>query len=396
MSSTCLSDASPSLRVVFLIRSLQPGGAERQLVTLSRNLNTRGFSVTIVTFYPGGLLENDLHDLPNVQVVSANKRGRWDIVGFMWRLLKLVRKVRPHIIHGYLYGANEVALIAGCAVHSRVAWGVRSSALDMRYYDWLTRILFKIGARLSPLVDVIIANSEAGHRSHLQFGYPARRFVVIPNGINTDVFCRDTAGRQRVRMQWNIREDDVLIGIVARIDPMKDHETFLRAAANCANSNQTVRFVAVGQGADESVSRLKAIAERLGIARQVVWAGARQDMAAVYSAIDIVTSSSAFGEGFSNCLAEAMACEANCVATDVGDARIILGDAAEYVSPKEPEALALAWQKLLAATPEQRAILGRRARARIVSEFSVEMLASRTAEVLRRVVVSSRADSLSV
>ena len=70
------------MRIVFLIRALQGGGAERQLVTLIRGLDPTRFEITVATFYPGGALWADLQGLPNVRVVSANKRGRWDLLGF--------------------------------------------------------------------------------------------------------------------------------------------------------------------------------------------------------------------------------------------------------------------------------------------------------------------------
>jgi glycosyltransferase involved in cell wall biosynthesis len=181
-----------------------------------------------------------------------------------------------------------------------------------------------------------------------------------------------------------VAEGEFLIGIVARIDPMKDHDTFLRAAAVLATTASS-RFVVVGTGHQDDLRHLGATASRLGIDTQVVWAGAREDMSAVYSAIDIVTSSSAFGEGFSNSLAEAMACETICVATDVGDSRSVLADTGEVVPPRDPGALATAWGKILAMTPQARRELGFRARVRIMTHFTVDILARRTEEALRSV-----------
>jgi len=200
-----------------------------------------------------------------VRVVSADKRGRWDLVGFMLRLYRAVRDLRPQIVHGYMYGANEIALLLGWAARARVVWGVRASGLDMRFYDWPTRLLWRTGAWLSHGADALIANSEAGRRFHIDFGYPARRFLVIPNGIDTDLYRHDDSGRRQLRMQWGLSDDHVLIGIVARIDPMKDHETFLRAAAALVATETAVRFVIVGAGSQASLARLKTIAERLGV-----------------------------------------------------------------------------------------------------------------------------------
>ncbi len=373
------------MRVVFLIRRLGCGGAERQLVALVRNLDQNRFSVTVVTYYSGGELAEALQGLPNVRVVSADKRGRWDLVGFISRLRSLVREVRPQVVHGYMYGANELALLLARAVGARVIWGVRASGLDMRYYDWMTRLLYRTGAWLSSRVDAVIANSEAGRRFHIELGYPAQRFFVIPNGIDTDLYRYDDEARRRVRARWNVSETEVLIGVVARLDPMKDHETFLQAAAVLVGTGMAVRFVIVGAGSQQQRLRVERITTRLNLDAQVVWAGGCQDMPAVYSAIDIVTSSSAFGEGFSNSLAEAMACERVCVSTDVGDARAMLGLCGEIVPPRQPETLAAAWRKVLELSSQGRAARGRQARERVIDNFSVATLATRTSEVLLRI-----------
>ncbi len=377
------------MRVVLLTRSLDSGGAERQLVALARSLNPADFSVTVVTYYAGGALASSLEDCPHVRLVSAGKRGRWDFVGFLWRMWKLVREARPHVIHSYMYGVNELALLLAYGLRARVVWGIRASGLDMTRYAWSVRLLAKTGAFLSARADAIIANSEAGRSYHIGLGYPARRFLVIPNGIDVEIYRRDASGRQRVRAEWGVSEDDVLIGIVARMDPMKDHDTFLRGAGTLASVERRLRFVVVGPGSAQELRRLETLANECRIAEQVIWAGARTDMAAVYSALDIATSSSAFGEGFSNSLAEAMACETVCVATDVGDARTVVGDTGEIVPPRQPAALAAAWHKVLRAAVEGRAERGRAARARIVDSFSTCALADRTGNVLRRVVAGT-------
>jgi glycosyltransferase involved in cell wall biosynthesis len=105
---------------------------------------------------------------------------------------------------------------------------------------------------------------------------------------------------------------------------------------------------------------------------------------AVYNALDIITSSSAFGEGFSNTIGEGMACERVPVATDVGDAEWIIGDTGIVVPPRDDVALKNAWAHLLEQPKETRRQAGQRARSRIVSEFSAEALARRTEAALAR------------
>jgi glycosyltransferase involved in cell wall biosynthesis len=377
------------MRVLFLIRALQRGGAERQLVELVRHLDHARFSVTVVTYYAGGELANELRGLPNVQLLSADKSSRWDVVGFALRLWRIARNVRPRVVHGYMPGANELGLLLGRLLGARVIWGVRASGLDLRRYDGATWLLYRTGCWLASRADALIANSEAGRRFYVDRGYPTSRFLVIPNGIDTELYRFSDSERRRLRAQWQIGEGECLVGIVARIDPMKDHETFVRAAAALAATRPAVRFAVVGENGDGGLARLQQLARQLGVMQRIVWAGPRSDMSAVYSALDILTSSSAFGEGFSNSLAEAMACERVCVATDVGDARTVVGSSGEIIPPAQPAALVSAWSRLLDRGPAWRAARGSEARRYIIDNFSVAALAARTAEVLLRVGASA-------
>ncbi len=82
------------MKILFLIRALDRGGAERQLVLLSKGLRVRGHDVVVATFYPGGLLAKELSD-SGVRIRSLNKRGRWDLLSFLVRLVQVVREERP-------------------------------------------------------------------------------------------------------------------------------------------------------------------------------------------------------------------------------------------------------------------------------------------------------------
>jgi glycosyltransferase involved in cell wall biosynthesis len=105
--------------------------------------------------------------------------------------------------------------------------------------------------------------------------------------------------------------------------------------------------------------------------------GERGDLPAIYPIADIVTLSSAFGEGFPNVLAEAMSCAVPCVATDVGDAGDIIGETGIVVPPRHPMALAAAWERLAALAPDDRYALGVTARARIVEQFDLSAIVAR-------------------
>ena len=362
------------VKILFLTRSLNCGGAERQLVLLARGLHQRGHDVAVALFYSGGPLEADLREA-SVRILPLNKRGRWDVFGFLTRLVRTVLRERPDLLHGYI--GNLMTVFMKLFLPSlRTVWSIRCSYIDFSRYDWLFRICHTLECNLAWSADLIIANSQAGYRSHVADGFPKDTIVVIPNGIDTARFFQNPQARERIRAQWGIAGDEVLIGIVGRLDPMKDHATFLQAAALLRQEGPQVRFVCVGDGASNYRATLQDRAQALGLSNHILWIGMQSQVADVYNALDLLVNSS-YGEGFSNVLGEAMACGVPCVATDVGDSRLLIGDEGQLVPPKDPAALKTAIQQVLDRKPRAAEI-----RRRIVDNFSLENLVLSTERAL--------------
>lgn len=363
-------------RILFLIRSLGRGGAERQLVALAAGLKRSGWDVAVACFYAGGAFQRDL-ERANVPVIDLGKRGRWHLLGFAKRLRRAFRDFDPDIVHGYLTVGNLLALASRLSNRrTRVVWGVRSSYIDRDRYDWLSRLTFRLSCRMARFADAIIFNSEAGAAHHAALGYPAQRIRVVPNGIDTQRFRFDPEGRMRLREAWAVPDDAVLVGVIGRLDPMKDHATFLHAAALLAARDPHWRFVCVGAGGDSGHGRtLVSLADGLGLRDRLIWAGAADDMPAVYSALDIAASTS-YGEGFPNTVAEAMACGRPCVVTDVGDSARIVGPCGAVVAARDPAAFAAGLEKTraLLARREEGSRLRVMARTRIEETFALEVL----------------------
>lgn len=370
------------VRLLFLARSLNYGGSERQLVALATELRQRGESVAVATFYPGGPLRPEL-EVSNVPVFSLRKRSRWDIVSFLWRWGCLMRSLRPAILHGYLGSANILTvLLKPLLPTTKVVWGVRASNMELERYGLLDRVLYWIECRLSHFADLIIVNSHAGRDYAIAHGFPSNKLIVIPNGIDVERFCPDHKAREQFRKKLGVADAESLIGLVGRIDPMKGHGTFLRAAAILLNGRQDVRFICVGEGPESYRRTLLSLTEELGLSSKVTWAGATDHMEALYNALDVATCCSSYGEGFSNVIGEAMACGIPCVVTDVGDAKRIIDDTGSVVRVDDPMALAEAWRRLLDMGDAERVRLGQSARARITQHFSLDRLIEATSRAL--------------
>jgi glycosyltransferase involved in cell wall biosynthesis len=372
-------------RIALLARSLGYGGTEMQLTTLANGLAGLGTSVSLLVFYPNGPLQEGLS--PAVKVHCMEKRNRWDIAGFLRSLSRILDQEQPEVLYSFLPVPNLTAGFARFSAKKlKVAWGVRASDVDLAHYDWFCRLTYRLERRLSRWPNLIIANSQAGRRYAVAHGFPdSDRFIVIPNGIDTERFRPDAQQRVAVRADWGIRPHETLVGIVARLDPMKDHPNFLKAAALLARSEQDIRFVSVGTGPKNYMDELHQQARALGLNEKMVWAGSRGDLPGVYNALDFLISSSAFGEGFSNVLGEAMACETPCIATDVGDAREILNDDHAVVPPRNPEALAGAFAPMRVRLDSDGDTLRAKLRRRITENFSVGRLVERTRVALETI-----------
>ena len=375
------------VKLAFLIRSLDYGGAERQLVTLAKNLDKTCFEIAVFCFYTGGALASELKE-SNVRLVFLGKQGRWDSLGFLWRLRHQLQQFNPDLLHSYLGVANLLAIgLKPFLPKTRIIWGVRASNMDLSRYDWLSQLVFRLECFFARFAPLIIVNSNAGKRYHVARGFPETRMLAIPNGIDLERFKPDPIARDRVRIDWQLAADEVAIGLVGRLDPMKDHPTFLRAAAIASAQKQNLRFICIGSGPAEYGQQLQQLTAKLNLSQVVSWAGARADMPAVYNALDIFCSASAYGECFSNAIGEAMASGLPCVVTNVGDSAWIVGETGIVVPPQNPEALAAAWLKLLKQQEQQSLAVEsfpqiERARSRIIEQFSLKILVQKTSQAL--------------
>ena len=228
-------------------------------------------------------------------------------------------------------------------LETKLVFGLRAGGMQLDRYDVLSALSYRTEVWLSRRADLAIANARAVRADAVTRGLPPDRIAVIPNGIDIEAMRPDPAAGHAQRRTWGISADAFVIGCVARLDPMKDHANLLTAAASFARQHGDARFVLVGAGAPEYRDELRTLAQSLGVEERVVWAGELGDVRAAYSAFDIATLSSAFGEGFPNVVGEAMACGVPVVATDIGDVRSIVAEFGEVVPPRQPDLLCTAW-----------------------------------------------------
>jgi len=365
------------MKILFLMHSMAVGGTQRQLIVLCRELRRRGHEVTVLLHYTGELLDAELQER-GVRIIDLNKRGRWHNFAFLIRLIQAVRAEQPDVVYAHLPLPNLLALLLrylgeGCAI----VCGVRASDMTAARTNLPVRLSLLLEHRFVRHADVVIVNSQTGAR-HLSRGKRYENVVVIENGFEPERFVFDESGRRRKRASWHATDDTPVVGCVARLDPMKDHASLLRAFALLRQSHPNACLICAGTQLQPYFSELRELAQRLRLDQVVRWVEHESDLGPLYSGFDVLCLSSAYGEGFPNALAEAMACGVPCVATDVGDASRILSSADYLVPPRDPDSLARA---LTAALAQGRTCSKLRVE-KIHREFSVRNLADKTEAAL--------------
>jgi|Deesub1362A_J573_1020465.scaffolds.fasta_scaffold01015_13 glycosyltransferase involved in cell wall biosynthesis len=374
------------LRVVHLISGLEIGGAEMMLYRLLATMDRSEFSSQVVSLTDIGPVGEMISALGIPVWAVRMGRGIPNPLATI-KLSRWLRRKRPHVIQTWMYHADLVggmaALLAGGVP---VAWGIHHSNLDPRWNKRMTIWTASVCAKLSKrLPDKIVCCSQAARRVHTCLGYAEEKMVVIPNGFDLEAFKPDETARCAVRHELGIPDSALLIGMVARFHPQKDHHNFIEAAARLHQRVSDVHFLLCGEGVSSDNAKLTQWIEAAGGRENFHLLGKREDIPRLLAALDIASSSSSYGEAFPLVIGEAMACGVPCVVTDVGDSALIVGDTGIVVPPRDPSALAAAWHELIRRGEEERRRLGKAARRRIQANYSLPGIAARYERLYREI-----------
>lgn len=354
------------MKILHVITGLGQGGAENVLYRLV-SASVQRHRHHVVSLTDRGVYGPRLESL-DVAVDTLAMRPAFAFAGAA-RLHRVVRQFAPDVLQTWMYHADLLGGLVGRASGLRsIVWGLRNSDLSAEHTAVGTRWVVRLCARISDRIPArIVSCSRRSAAIHQAIGYASDKFRIIANGYDVQRFAPRPNARSELRAQWRVAPDQPLLGNVARWAPQKDHETLLAALALLPAQ---VKCVLVGTGMSADNEPLRQMIAALKLRERVVLCGARADIPEVMSAIDVHVLSSAYGEAFPNVIAEAMACGAVCVSTDVGDAGEILGDCGWLLPPRRPRELADAiGAALQAAASDAGPALRGRARQRVVERF---------------------------
>ena len=369
--------------VVHLITELNTGGAERMLLKLLSALNGNRFRHIVVSMQDKGTQGRSIEALGVELHTLGMSPGRPSLKSLM-RLIRLLSHVRPDVLQTWLYHADLMGFVAGkLARVPRVAWNIRCSELDREKYWDVSTLLVPVLSILSRWVNVAIVNSGEGMAYHKRRGYRPKNWCLIPNGFDLEEFRPDPGAPLFLQESLGIPPGSVLVGVVARFDPAKNHLGFLEAAGAVRREYPHAWFVLAGKGITRENRVIVDEIDRQDLGDRISLLGERKDIPQIMAGLDVFVSSSASSEGTSNVIGEAMSCGVPCVATEVGNSALLIGNVGCVVRPNDVAALAAAVMELIAMEGDERKLLGEAARSRIRERFHLPVIACEYDRVYR-------------
>lgn len=331
--------------VAFCVDNLNVGGTELNAVRTAVLLRAAGVPLRVYAMQPTGPLRVR-YDALRVEVVPIPLGG--SLTGFTalrqgLRFARLLRGSGEAILHCHdrysnVFGAFWGRIAGTPAIITSRRWDQREGSAGLRR---LNRLAFRASA-------AVVANSERVQRAlTLEDRVPAARTALIPNFVEAEAFGRPDPGDIRDRRRTvGLPPDAPVVGIVANLRPVKDHDLFLSMAALVAASDARVHFAIIGEG--DQRDRLEREARRLGLAARVHFLGQLPNRPNPFQLTDIATLTSRT-EGFPNSILEAMAAARPVVATAVGGVpdAVVEGVTGFMVAPGAAESFAAAVLRLL-------------------------------------------------
>lgn len=381
---------SPRLKVLHFTTTVGGGGAEQMLCNVVEEMGRRGVQSVVVSTTSSdgdnsvrGRLEAaaPFYDLESRSLMSPRMMRRF------WRILK---DERPNVVQTWMHNSGVIAgLLARLAGVENVVWGVHSKDIFFGnprsvWRNFFNRKILGLAAKRIPRK--IISCSQIGMRMHEHdVGYPGAKMIWIGNGIDTNRFTPNREARREWRRKLGIPPEAPVVGIVTRMNPVKDLPTFLRAAAELQRRRPDAHIVLSGEDLSEADAETLARAEALPDASRVHWIGYQPRVETVYPMFDVMALTSTT-EAFPMVLIEAMSCGVPCVSTDVGDASVIIGELGKITPVGDAQAICDAWEEILDLDADSYQTLSARAREFSVERFGLEHCAARYQQVYEQLL----------
>ena len=369
------------MRILHIISGLGVGGAETLLYRLAQVSRATHAEHLVVSLSSVGIMGGKLQAL-GIEVRALGMSNGVPQPLLVRRLIDWIVEFSPDVVQTWMYHADLLggfaARIARRMLASRTSdrfgllWSIHQSEYPTFRSEPKLGVVAKccaIGSSRIP--DLIICCAETARANHVKGGYSPARMHVIHNGFDVESFKPRPEAGSNLRRLLAVDESAPVVGIVGRYHEVKDYDNFIAAIARVHGQMPACRFVMIGHELNDDNRALQASLEKAGVRAQCHLLGPRDDVQALVPGFDVFCLSSR-SEGFPTVIGEAMACGVPCVATDVGDTAVLIGETGRVVPPRDPHALADGLLSVLSLSDEERRNIGALARSRIHSVFSIE------------------------
>lgn len=356
--------------ILHVITGLGDGGAEHALFRLcSQSTNIRHAVISLTNEGKYGPLLR----AKGITVTELNQRNPLSWVSTIRKLVLIIRQEKPHAVQTWLPHADFIGGIAARVSGIRkIYWSLRATPQITGGGALAKKLPLQILTTMSWFIpQEIISCSEAGKVLFHELGYPLKKIEVIPNGFETQLAQDISSKRAELRRNLSIAPGKKVLGMVARYHPQKDHKNLLEAIKLLSSERQDFVCLLAGKGLDPENNELNQEIRDLGVSRFVILMGQLENTLSFMAGLDLHLISSSWGEGFPNVIGEAMSVGVPNISTDVGDAKMIIGDTGWIVQPRNPVQLAEALSLAISLKTSDLEAIGDRARQRIEDNFSI-------------------------
>ena len=384
------------MKIALIITRLDKGGSADVVLSLFQRLTRDGYDTTLIygltRDYPDNfkdISENMGDKIIYMRCLRRDINPFWDIV-CLFKLINIMKRNVFQIVHTHSSKAGFIGRLAAKLSGVKVIVHSPHGHIFYAYFGKIKTVLFvlleKIAAKFT---NRIITLTELGKQDHIKFGIASPgKFIPVYCGIDLNRFLDLKIDRDEERRKWHLSKDELVIGTVSRLVPIKGCEYFIKAMPGIKKEAPNTKFIIAGDGFLRQ--NLEKLVQDLGISEDAIFTGYQSDINRLMSIFDIYVSPS-LNEGMGRCLLETQALGVPVVATNVGGVPEIVKDnkTGILVPPKSPEALMQAIVTLL-KDEAKRGRMGKAAKNWIDDKFSTNRMVEKICNLYSELVKNER------
>lgn len=365
-------------KILHIIGGGEFGGAEQHLLTLIKNIDKSAFELHIACLFAEPLAPLVSQEGFPVHIFPMKSKLDWKPIS---NLASLIKTEGFHIVHTHGVRANLLGRVAAKLAGATHVVTTVHSVLAFDYHRWADRWINRMcetGTR--GITERFITVCEMLAVQLTREGIPAEKIIAIHNGLEMEKYSPDISGGP-VLQEFGITQDKIVMGVVARLHPVKGHTYLLDALAQAVKTTPNLLLLIVGTGPDRAM--LKEKCRELALDRYVIFTGFRKDIPEILAALDFLVLPS-LSEGLSLTIMEGMAMRKPVLTTAVGGTPEIITHRVDgyLVPPADASALAEGIRQM-SGNLQEVLNMGLAARKTIEARFTASLMAEKTTGLYR-------------